>query len=1002
MIDWLVGVLSPTFENMGASTTDIQKYATELAPQIYAILGIVAVVILAMILVHFLVRRGSRAMVRGIVALFGLLGLVIVVNTIAFGSGLHDNIANIMNNLGKGVGEASANSVEVQNKIGDEGIVLAENDDLLPLPENTKINLFGWSSVYPIFGGTGSGSSDTSTAVDIIQSLKDAGFEVNQSLIDFYKAYKDGRGGSALSISYTDWSLPEPPVDTYGDSLINEAKDFSDTAIIVIARSGGEGQDEPLDMGAVIDGSWNEDHLKDANGNENYAYFASSYENNSDKYDDFEKGEHYLELSKTERDLVEMVTSNFANVIVVVNANNAMELGWTKDYESIKGVLLAPGTGQAAMSGLGRILNGSVNPSGRTVDTYVSDLTKTPTYNNFGSFVYDNVDDLQKAYTEGDPNYEGVISFVNYVEGIYVGYKYYETADVEGAIDYDAEVVYPFGYGLSYTTFEQSMDLKDNGDAITVAVTVKNTGDRAGKDVVELYYTAPYTNGGIEKSAVNLLDFDKTKLLEPGEEQTIEFTINKEDMASYDSEGIKVDGGGYILEAGEYVISARANSHEVLAEATFKVDKDIDYSKDGRSTDEVAAVNQLNDFSKGEVTYLSRKDGFKNYDEATAAPTNYSASSETKAVIDEFSTTNYDATKYDNASDELPKVKQDNGISLSDMVGADYGDERWELLLDEMKLTELKDIVLGGFFSTAEVGTIGKVKTTDSDGPTGLNNWAAGVYGTPFPAEVLLAQTWNKELAFEVGTAMAAEYVATGTFGWYGPAMNTHRSAFGGRNFEYYSEDGVLAGKIAAEVVDAAAEQGIYAYIKHFALNDQETNRCGMLNTFATEQAIREIYLKPFEFVVKSQPKTQAVMSSFNYIGTRYAGACSPLLNNILRDEWGFKGMVLTDWYGRYGYMNPQDILLNGGSLMLNVAEPNDISNDRSATMLQAMRKAAKDICYTVVNSAAYTSGSTSEGGLDQMTMIFIGIDVAALVIAVGGSALIVWQHGKNKKKAAA
>lgn len=473
---------------------------------------------------------------------------------------------------------------------------MVKNDGVLPLDKDSNLNVFGWASTNPIYGGTGSGSSDSSNAVDILTSLKDAGFNLNDSLTDMYKEYSPTRnlGGNVVSVTYTDWSLPEPTVDYYTDDLMNEAKDFSDKAMIVISRSGGEGQDVPTDMNAVINGTYDpRDEV--ANGNERYNYFACSYQNNGD-YDDFDKGESYLELSNTEEDMIEKVCSEFDDVVVVINANNPMELGWVDEYDSIGAVILAPGTGENGMSALGDILNGTVNPSGRTVDTYVYDLTQTPTYNNYGSFLFNNVEDLQAEFTEADMDYQGVQSFVNYVEDIYVGYKFYETADAEKLIDYDRTVQYPFGYGLSYTTFEEEMsNLTDNGDSVSFDVTVTNTGDTAGKDVVEVYYTPPYYNGGIEKAEVNLIDFEKTDALEPGESQTISFEIAKEDMASYDSNGIKTENGGYVLEAGEYTISVRSDAHTVVGEQSFQVTDDIDYSIEKRNSDQTAAVNQFQD-----------------------------------------------------------------------------------------------------------------------------------------------------------------------------------------------------------------------------------------------------------------------------------------------------------------------------------------------------------------------------------------------------------------------
>ena len=419
----------------------------------------------------------------------------------------------------------------VLEKVGDEGIVLAENNGMLPLSGTDKINVFGWAATNPIYGGTGSGSSSNEGNIDVLTSLKNAGFEVNQEIIDMYTEYSPTRTLAGVGVGFTDWSLPEPSADRYTDELMNNAKAFSDTAVIVLARSGGEGQDLPAEMGPVIDGTIDNMRQTEANGNAGYNYYAASFTNNSESYDDFAPEESYLQLSRSERDMVDLVAANFDKVVVVVNANNAMELGFVNDYDSIGAVLLVPGTGRTAMNALGKILRGTVNPSGRTVETYVYDQKSTPAYNNYGSFTYDNVDDLLEQYTAFDPGFQGALSFVNYVEGIYVGYRFYKTAYAEAqagnmTFDYNSVVQYPFGHGLSYTTFTQEIqNFSDSGNNITFDVVVTNTGSVAGKDVVEVYFTPPYNNGGIEKAAVNLVNFAKTDVLEPGASQTVSFTI---------------------------------------------------------------------------------------------------------------------------------------------------------------------------------------------------------------------------------------------------------------------------------------------------------------------------------------------------------------------------------------------------------------------------------------------------------------------------------------------
>ena len=1009
MLQFLINILTPRFEGMGVASTDVVKYVNMLSGYIYAILGTLVLAIVVIVAAQFVVKKGLRHLVAVNACLAWVLIVTVLVNVICFGP-MYDNLSIIINSAGLKVSaESAAASEAVIERVGDEGIVLAQNDGLLPLSDTTKINVFGWAATMPIYGGTGSGSSSNEGNIDILTSLKNAGFEVNQELIDMYVEYSPKRdlGGNVVSVMFTNWSLPEPPVDHYTDELMNNAKAFSDTAIIVLARSGGEGQDLPADMNAVIKGTYNDVQQTLANGNKNYSYYASSYTNNSDKYDDFEPGQSYLELSRTERDMIDLVATSFDKVIVVVNANNPMELGFVNDYSSIRSVLLAPGTGRTGMAGLGRVLKGTVNPSGRTIETYVYDQKATPAYNNYGNFTYNNVDDLLAQYTAYDPDFQGVLSFVNYVEGIYVGYRFYETAYAEaqaGNMDfnYDEIVQYPFGHGLSYTTFTQKIiNFNANGDNVTFDVVVTNTGGAAGKDVVEVYFTPPYNNGGIEKAAVNLIDFGKTNELAPGASQTISFTIPKEDMAAYDSSAIKTANGGYILEAGKYTISVRADAHTELDSATFTVGSDIDYSVSGRASDLDVAANRFEDYSTGGVTFLSRADGFANYNAATAAPTNFTLSAENRAWLDAHSTAHYNPADHDVAGDVMPTTGARNGMKLSDMIGANYDDPRWETLLDQLTVDEMSKLVQVGGFATVKANSVSKKATMDSDGTGGLNDWYAKVYGTPYPTETLIAQTWNKELAAEVGAAIAQEYADCHIYGWYGPAMNMHRTAFNGRNFEYYSEDGVLAGYIASAEINAAGEKGVYAYIKHFVVNDQEINRCTAQQIHVTEQTLREIYMKPFEICVKNydfDTKPLAVMSSFTLIGPRYNGANSDLLNGVLRGEWGVQGMVLTDWYGSYGYQLTMDSVLNGNDIMLGFGANvrTDIENKDSATMVKALRQASKNIMFTIVRSGNYTIDG--EGGLEPMTTMFIGIDIAVAVVLIAIEAIMIAFYLKKRK----
>ncbi|NLL77050.1 MAG: beta-glucosidase [Clostridiales bacterium] len=871
--------------------------------------GIVLALAIIVTVACMKLKKATKKFVRGQAWIATLLALVVTVNLICFIP--MSTMISLATGNGSIAEETSAEATALVNKIAEEGIVLLKNEDnVLPLSNTTSLNLFGWASTNPCYGGTGSGSlSDAYPTVSIIQGLEDAGYSLNTELSDFYTAYRADR--PEVGMWAQDWTLPEPPATTYTAEMLDSAKAFSDTAVVVITRVGGEGADLPTDVSKV------------------------TYTDNSKDYKDFETGEHYLQLNKTEKDMLDLVCSNFDKVVVVYNGANAMELGFINAYSQIKGAIWCPGTGQSGFEALGEVLNGTVNPSGKTTDTFVADLTATPEYNNIGNFKYDNLTDF--TYVDPFTGVENSPTFVNYAEGIYVGYRFYETAALEGLIDYDESVVYPFGYGLSYTSFTQEMsDITEADGTITFDVTVKNTGSVAGKDVVEVYYNPPYTNGGIEKAAANLIAFDKTEILEPGASETVTVTFNAEDMASYD----EINTKAYVLEAGDYRISIRTDSHNIINEKVFTVPETIVYNEPNpRSTDETVATNQFDFSDQGEVTYLSRADGFANYEEATASPASLTASDTTVSLF--MNNSNYNPEDYNNDEDEMPITGAANGMKLSELRGADYDDERWNTLLNQLTVFDMDTMIALGGYQTMAASSVGKLSTIDCDGPASINNNFTGTGSVGFPSAVMIANTWNTDLALSFGESIGKMADEMDVSGWYAPAMNTHRSAFAGRNFEYYSEDGVLAGKMAANAIIGAEKYGVYAYIKHFALNDQETNRTNMLLTWSNEQAIREIYLRPFEIAVK-QGGAKAVMSAFNYIGTQPAGACNALLNTVLRDEWGFKGFVLTDYYGVYGYQDADRMIRNGNDCMLVAydTETNHVTDTKSATSIKAMRTA--------------------------------------------------------------
>ncbi len=931
------------------------------------IIGIIAALVIGIVIMIACRRmsRGKRFLIRGEAAIAMVLAVVVCVNMICFGP--MSTLIGLATGNGTLSDETNEEAAEVAEEIMEDGIVLLKNESLLPLNETKKLNIFGWESINPAYGGAGSGGiNDLYDIVSLNQGLENAGFSINQELVDFYNNY--GADNPEMSIQKQSWTLPEPPVDTYSDELIKSAKEYSDVAVVVLSRKAGEGHNDiPMDVR------------------------KAAYDNNSDEYDDFPEGEHYLQLSQTERDMVDMVCSNFDNVIVIYNGANQFELGFTNEYPQIKSVVWCPGTGNVGFNALGKVFSGEVNPSGKTPDTFIYDMTTAPWWNNAEKTEYTNLADMAVEGMNAGTAQVYAPAFTNYVEGIYVGYKYYETAAQEGAIDYDKTVQYPFGYGLSYTEFEQKMgELEEKDGQISVDVEVTNSGDVAGKDVVEVYYKPPYTNGGIEKSSANLIEFAKTDLLQPGESQTVTVTFSIEDMASYDENNAKA----YVLEKGDYVISINSDSHTVLDQKTYTADKDVVYKGENkRASDDTAATNVFED-AKGDVTYLSRADHFANYEEATAAPA--SAELGEPYVSEYHLNSNFDKTTYLNDEDVMPTTGADNGLTLADMRDADYDDPRWEKLLDQLTVDEMANMIAMAGYQTAAMDSVGKVATLDFDGPAAINNNFTGVGSIGFPIEVVVASTWNKELAQAWGECMGKISQEMGAEGWYAPGMNTHRTAFGARNYEYFSEDGVLSGNMGAKAVEGARKYGVYSYIKHFAMYEGNAK---MVSVWSNEQAIREIYLKPFEISVK-QGGANAVMVSWSFLGDKWTGECSNLMNTVLREEWGFRGMALTDFFRNngHGFMNADAALANGVDAMLSTfnGEENNVANPEHPTSVLQMRNACKNVMYTVVSSWAY-DGEHEETGMENWKKAGIGIDIVIALFMAGMEVLVIRGYKKRK-----
>ena len=931
------------------------------------IIGIVAALVIGIVIMIACRRmsRDKRFLIRGEAAIAMVLAVAVCVNMICFGP--MATLIGLATGNGTLSDETNEEAAEVAEEIMEDGIVLLKNESLLPLNETKKLNIFGWESINPAYGGAGSGGiNDLYDIVSLNQGLENAGFSINQELVDFYNNY--GADNPEMSIQKQSWTLPEPPVDTYSDELIKSAKEYSDVAVVVLSRKAGEGHNDiPMDVR------------------------KAAYDNNSDEYDDFPEGEHYLQLSQTERDMVDMVCSNFDNVIVIYNGANQFELGFADEYPQIKSVVWCPGTGNVGFNALGKVFSGEVNPSGKTPDTFIYDMTTAPWWNNAEKTEYTNLADMAVEGMNAGTAQVYAPAFTNYVEGIYVGYKYYETAAQEGAIDYDKTVQYPFGYGLSYTEFEQKMgELEEKDGQISVDVVVTNTGDVAGKDVVEVYYNPPYTNGGIEKASANLIEFAKTDLLQPGESQTVTVTFSIEDMASYDENNAKA----YVLEKGDYVISINSDSHTVLDQKTYTADADVVYEGENkRASDDTAATNVFED-AKGDITYLSRADHFANYEEATAAPA--SAELGEPYVSEYHLNSNFDKTTYLNDEDVMPTTGADNGLTLADMRDADYDDPRWEKLLDQLTVDEMANMIAMAGYQTAAMDSVGKVATLDFDGPAAINNNFTGVGSIGFPIEVVVASTWNKELAQAWGECMGKISQEMGAEGWYAPGMNTHRTAFGARNYEYFSEDGVLAGNMGAKAVEGARKYGVYSYIKHFALYEGNAK---MVSVWSNEQAIREIYLKPFEISVK-QGGANAVMVSWSFLGDKWTGECSNLMNTVLREEWGFRGMALTDFFRNngHGFMNADAALANGVDVMLSTfnGEENNVANPEHPTSVLQMRNACKNVMYTVVSSWAY-DGEHEETGMENWKKAGIGIDIVIALFMAGMEVLVIRGYKKRK-----
>ena len=918
--------------------------------------------------------------------------------------------------------ELEAHDKEVAEQLTGEGAVLLVNNGALPLSSGAKVSAFSHSSTDFVTCGIGSADIDTSNAPTFKEALESRGLEVNPTLWDFYKTVKDSEGNEYYrypgkladqteGATRDQYTVNEVPVSAYTDDVKGSFASYNDAAVVVISRIAGEGAEL--------------------------------------EYGDYTNGTNYLSLCQDELDMLKLASDNFDKVIVIINATNAIEMDFLDNPDFEVDVVLWVGyTGTWGLNAVADILAGNVNPSGHLVDTFCYDNTTAPAMVGIYGSVYANYDaeDTSRWYDVFAGGLDGNHRYISYEEGIYVGYRYYETRyeDVvmgqgnAGGYDYASTVAFPFGHGLSYTTFEwsgYSCSYDSGSDSFNVKVTVKNTGSVAGKEVVQVYLQSPYTDydrqNGIEKAAVELCGFAKTKLLGAGESETITINVPREELACYDRNGAKT----YILDAGSYYLTAAHDAHEAannvlaakgytaadgmtadgnadftyeytvgsLDSTTYSVSSHTDYPITNRFD-----ATDLNYYGI-DMTYLSRSDWQGTW------PTGMPG---LEAVDQMFDDGLYIYQTYEGGEGEYPTMGANNGLTLGMMVGLDYDDPAWDDLLDQATFDEMAVLIGQGYHNTAAMPSVGKPATLDDNGPQGFTQALTGVSTChcAYSDENVMAATYNVELMEEVGKCIGADVMDLGANGLYGPAMNIHRTAYAGRNFEYYSEDGFLSGKIAAAEVKGIQSMGTYVYIKHFALNDNET-ACRCISTWANEQAIRELYLKPFEIAV-TEGGAYNVMNSFARFGAQWSGAHYGLQTEVLRNEWGMRGFSLTDFSGnaafaQYGIMMKSfDVahgLLAGTDAWDSSAVQwsDDLMNlyKNDPAIAQAMRQATHRILYTVVNSNAM-NGIPAGGRIVAVTpwweMALYAVDGVLGVLTVASAAMLVRAILRKKKQAAA
>lgn len=882
--------------------------------------------------------------------------------------------------------EAAQAGRDLSETIMEEGIVMLKNDGAMPFPSGAKISVFGKNSINLSYGGSGSGGKSHTNDKTIFDSLTEAGFEYNQVLKDFYANENLSGSGRSSNPSIENNGIStlltgETPQSSYTNDVKASYENYNDAALIVITRIGGEGWDLPRST-------------------------ASGY--------GIDETAHYLQLDVNERDLLLAVANaGFTRIVIVLNSNNPIELGFLDDpthyaYDSrINGCLWIGTPGDSGILALGKILSGEVSPSGRTVDTYSRNFRNDPTFVNFGNNALSA--GITIPVNRGNYyNLNGSVSnhnytFVDYEEGIYVGYKYFETRGMGDPDWYQDNVVYPFGYGLSYATFTKTLVGVPEGssvqkdETIDFRVKVTNTSSEfAGKEVVQIYVTSPYVAGGIEKSFVTLTAFVKTDVLQPGQSQTLNIEIDPYDFASYDS----ITNQCFVLNAGSYEIKLQNNAHSLIDSFNVTVASNILWNEGANGQ----VMNRFEDIDDQLGTVLSRTDWTGTFP-ATRSAAEIVLDSATKAKLDSRDSGN--PIVVDDA--DYPTFGQSGELKYYDLFGKAYNDLLWEQLLNQLTTEEMIRLVTDGQFKTLDISSIKLPETIQADGPFGFVNFmgindpfdfAACAY---YPSEVVLASTWNQKLAEDFGRTVGNEALFGNQkgdglpyTGWYAPGVNIHRSPFGGRLGEYYSEDAFLTGKMAAEVSTGASSKGLIVIMKHLAVNEQETDRNG-LATWLTEQALREIYLKPFEYAVKAGG-IHAMMSSFNRIGTRWGGGDYRLLTEVLRNEWGFQGYIISDYNNNNEYADANQMVYAGGDLHLFTVTSKLWDPDTSdATDMTVLRTATKNILYAVANSNI-TNADVVGYRLPVWQVLMLVIDGAVLLI-LGAWGFFVLRHPEKKKE---